>query len=108
MRINVDGVKSFILRKTKEELAWRVSYSTENMPKFDVESIELSIDGGIGDKDADVCFGHLYYNCSFNPEKSMSKAGIDFKKICEKYIVNTEYIGYELTHKDKRKILART
>jgi hypothetical protein len=49
MRINVDGIKSTILRKNKEELAWRIQYSTDNEAKFGVESITLSIDGGIND-----------------------------------------------------------
>jgi hypothetical protein len=109
IRINVEGVKSTILRKTKEELAWRIRYSTSNTPKLGVESIELSIDGGIGDKDADVCFGHLYNNCAFSPEKSMSAVGIHSTKICENNhsLTAGKIIGFELTHPDKRKTFAR-
>jgi hypothetical protein len=108
MRINVDGVQSTILRKTKEELAWRVRYTTTNDAKFGVESIELSIDGGVND-DRESCFGNLYSNCVFNPEKSMLKAGIQFKKVCENPLIGgSNYIGYELTHPDKTKTLIRT
>jgi hypothetical protein len=103
MRINVDGVQSTILRKTKEELAWRIRYSTDNEARFGVESITLSIDGGVND-DRESCFGNLYGNCVFNPEKSMSKVGIKFKKVCE--TKTSSYVGYELTHGDK-KTLAR-
>jgi hypothetical protein len=103
MRINVDGIKSTILRKNKEELAWRIHYSTDNEARFGVESIALSIDGGVND-DRESCFGNLYGNCVFNPEKSMLNYGIHFKKLCE----HEGYTGYELTHPDKSKTLART
>jgi antitoxin component YwqK of YwqJK toxin-antitoxin module len=102
MRINVDGVHSTILKKAKEELAWRVRYSTLSNPSLGVDSIELSIDGGF--QNNDNCFGVNYDNCVFNPEKSMQLAGIKFKKLCE----HDAYTGYELNHPDKRKTLART
>lgn len=104
MRINVQGIESHILRKKKEELAWKIHYSTFNPnPKFGVESIQLQA----GDSEGE-CFGELYDNCTFEAEKSMKDAGVFATKVCE----NPErgggpVIGYELSFPNKEKTNAR-
>jgi len=101
LRINVLGVQSKILRKTKEELPWVVTYGTYSNAKFGVETVELEA----GDL-TEPCFGGLYENCAFNPEPSMAANQIAVTKICQKTLGNTSTIGYELTHPNKKNVFA--
>ncbi len=103
MRINVMGTPASVLKKTKEEMPWVVTYSTENQSALGVESILLSVgENGIS-SNLNRCMGSLYENCSFDAEKSMSAVGITYQKVCQEGSI----FGYELKHPAKRTVLAR-
>jgi hypothetical protein len=103
IRINVQGVKSHVLKDNKYELPWTVNYGTYSNQKFGVESISLFP----GIEPNEKCFGTLYDGCTFNVEKSMSDAGIKAKKICQNDKSGHEVIGYELHSSNKLKTFAR-
>ena len=100
MRINVDGTKSTILKKTVKELAWSVVYQGPGNPNFGVQEIDLK--PGIDDGDAN-CFGSTTENCTFNPINSMAQAGIRVDVLCK----STEVTGLELSAAGKKTIKAR-
>ena len=100
MRINVEGVKSTILKKVVKELAWSVVYGGPGNPNFGVQEISLS--PGVNDGDAN-CFGSTTENCTFNPINSMVKEGIKVDIQCKSF----ESVGMELTAKGKKTIGAK-
>lgn len=76
MRIDVLGKISTVLRKSKHELAWSVTYAAgSSIPKFGVETITFSPDN---------CFGTMYDGCMFDPRPSMIRAGISFTERCSR------------------------
>ena len=97
LRIHVDHTVATVLKEKKHELAWTLQYVTDEPPKFGIKL--ANIQPGTSDEG---CFGHLYDGCSFNPEKSLSRADIDTKKICEVSEPGTRIVGYRLSH-TKRK-----
>lgn len=97
MRVNVDSVKSTILKKNNMELAWSVVLESYGNPKFGPEVI--TIQPGVVDGDAN-CFGSTTSNCTFNPFKSLSDANISAIKLCE----NSRKVGLRLSAKGKRDV----
>jgi len=74
MRIDVLGKISTVLRKSKHELAWSVTYAAnDSIPKFGAEMIRLS---------PESCFGTMYDGCMFDPRPSMTRAGISVTERC--------------------------
>ncbi|MDO8754134.1 MAG: hypothetical protein Q7J80_09610 [Anaerolineales bacterium] len=102
MRINVNGKKSTVLKKKKNELAWRVEYESNNPPKLGIETITL----GPGTP-TETCFGELYSGCAFDPIPSIKASGIKVKVLCGgKHQISPIDIGLELSHPGRRKIFA--
>jgi hypothetical protein len=106
MRINVDGVKSTILKKTVKELAWSVVYQGPGNPNFGIQMIALT--PGIDNGDAN-CFGSTTQNCTFNPINAIAKEGIKIDVVCKSTDVtgSTEVTGLELSAAGKKAIKAR-
>lgn len=100
LRVNVDGVKSTILKKEVKELAWSVVYVGAGNPNFGV--LEIDLKPGVDDGDAN-CFGSTTQNCTFNPISSMAKAGINVDVLCR----STFTTGYLLSAKSKEPIRAK-
>ncbi|PJG67838.1 hypothetical protein [Acinetobacter seifertii] len=80
-RVNVLGVKSTYLDHKEYETPWAIIFEGTT-GKFGVNSI--SFYPAMPERDGDICFGEGFKNCEFSPFKSLTKAGISFKKICEK------------------------
>jgi len=100
LRINVDGIKSTVLKKEVKELAWSVVYEGAGNPNFGVRKIDLK--PGIDDGDAN-CFGSTTENCTFNPINSMAKEGIKVDILCK----SSEATGLNLSAKGKKTIKAK-
>jgi len=101
MRINVEGVKSTILRKKKIELAWSVVYNGNSPnPNSGVQTIELK--PGTSDGEG-ICFGSTFENCTFSPLESLARANIKAKVICK----DLETTGLLLSAKGKKTIKAK-
>jgi len=71
LRIDVLGSVITVLRQTKHELGWEVSYTTSAPAKFGVDLIRLEAPG---------CGGY----CMFDPRPSMKNAGISFDEVCDR------------------------
>ena len=103
MRVNVMGVKSTILRKYPEELAWSVIYQGVSNPRFGVQSITL--EPGVEDGKAN-CFGASATSCTFNPLMSLAHAGITVEVLCEADRIDGKVVGVALSARGKRTIQA--
>ncbi|MGU3310608.1 hypothetical protein [Acinetobacter sp. M5A5_2a] len=80
-RVNVLGIKGKYLDHKEYEIPWAIMF--EGMVgKFGVDSI--SFYPAMPEREGDICFGEGFSDCEFSPFKSLSKAGISFKKICDK------------------------
>lgn len=105
VRINVQGVKSTILKKTLEELAWTITYINRSNPKFGPQVIELK--PGLSNSDG-ICFGTNFDNCTFNPINSLIGRNINFDIVCKsKALENWGKTGLLLSAKGKKTIKAR-
>lgn len=102
MRINVDGVKSTILKKEIAELAWSVTYTGSSNPNFGVDTITLEP----GIDDGDQCFGSITENCTFNPLMSLAKANITVDVLCKTEQVDGTIVGLSLSENGKKSIQA--
>lgn len=101
MRINVEGIKSTILKKEVQELAWSVTYEGPINPRFGVDMITLEP----GISDGNQCFGATTGNCTFNPLMSLAHANIEVNILC-KSEVDGETVGLMLSAKGKKSIPA--
>jgi len=81
-RVNVLGTKSTIVDRKKYELPWSIMMEGD-VGKFGVNTISL-YPATISKKNENICFGENFDNCEFSPFKSLSKAKINYKKVCEK------------------------
>lgn len=77
LRINVRGVKSYILKKTKQELSWHVTYRNYRNPGHGVQSVSLT-PGTLND----VCFFSNTYGCDLDPIPSLTEKGYKLKEVC--------------------------
>ena len=109
MRIHVKGKTSTVLKKQKQELAWTVSYSSDENPAFGVKKISISPGvPGLPGKGGEICFGSLYEGCAFAPQPSLNESGIRFKKLCERGVDGSSHVigpggvtGFELSHPNR-------
>lgn len=103
LRVNVNEKKSTVLKKRKVELAWRVEYESNNLPKLGIEAITL----GPGTP-TEACFGELYSGCTFDPIPSLKASGIKVKILCgKKHQTSPVNIGFELSYPGRKKTFAR-
>lgn len=82
-RVNVLGIKGKYLDHKEYEMPWAIMFEGK-VGKFGVDSI--SFYPAMPERDGDICFGEGFSDCEFSPFKSLAKAGIIFKKICEKQL----------------------
>lgn len=82
-RVNVLGIKGKYLDHKEYEIPWAIIFEGA-VGKFGVDSI--SFYPAMPERDGDICFGEGFSGCEFSPFKSLTKAGIKFKKICEKQL----------------------
>jgi len=107
LRINVNGIKSKILKNSMRELVWSVEYIGIQNTNLGVSRIiikpGLSYNNYYGDTH---CFGAGAENCTFNPLKSLINANIDVDVLCTGGPTSGKIVGLELTAKDKAKTMA--
>ncbi|HCJ6432326.1 TPA: hypothetical protein NV462_000941 [Acinetobacter baumannii] len=81
-RVNVLGTKSTIVDHRTYELPWSVMMEG-TVGKFGPNTISL-YPATVAREYENICFGENFDNCEFSPFKSLTKANIKFKKVCEK------------------------
>ncbi len=81
-RVNVLGKKSTIVDHRTYELPWSVMMEG-TVGKFGPNTISL-YPATVSRENENICFGENFDNCEFSPFKSLTKASIKFKKVCEK------------------------
>lgn len=91
-RINFLGVVPLMLKKRNVELAWDITYFSEDLPKFGVKEVHID----------NRCFGDSHQNCESNPLKSLQKAKINYKKICQNIGSGSRKIAYSLNYLNKK------
>lgn len=92
VRINIQGRVPYSLKQRKVELAWNITYWSDDLPKFGVKEIIIS----------NKCFGTMHNNCESEPLKSLREAKISYTKICSAQDLGTKIVGYALNTKGKK------
>ncbi|MDV7503955.1 hypothetical protein R4512_12560 [Acinetobacter baumannii] len=82
-RVNVLGVNGKYLDHKEYEIPWAIIFEG-TVGKFGVDTI--SFYPAMPERDGDICFGEGFRDCEFSPFKSLTKAGISYKKICERQL----------------------
>lgn len=95
LRINIRGKKSYILKKTKQELAWSVTYRNYGNPGFGVHSV--SIEPGTLEE---VCFFPNTEGCDMDPIPSLTKKGYKLEEVCAPDGLSK--VVYLMKHKGKK------
>ncbi len=103
-RVNVLGVKSTYLNYEKYELPWTVMMEG-GLGKFGPNRINI-YPATASRNNEETCFGDNFDNCEFSPFKSLAKANIKYRKICEEDngAVNFEK-AYLLTSPNKEPLI---
>jgi hypothetical protein len=74
-RVTVAGVRSTVLRQTREELAWTVTLGTDASYKFGPRWIMIEP----GFTPGNQCFGALYDGCTFTSAQALSGSKLKSK-----------------------------
>ena len=92
MRVNVLGKYAHVLKEQKFILAWTIRYASKHNPNQGVEWIDVF--AGTSDE---PCQGNNDDGCGFDPVPSLTKSGVQVKKVCESGLGADHKLGYALS-----------